>query len=47
MMQRFALQRFIMAMLIDGETKGALNQFLDAARDRTVTGNRDARHAGL
>ncbi|MDR3172911.1 MAG: SRPBCC family protein, partial [Treponema sp.] len=31
-MQRFALQRFIMSMLINGETKDALNQFLDAAR---------------
>jgi hypothetical protein len=36
MMQRFALQRFIMAMLIDGETKDALIQFLDAARDRNA-----------
>jgi hypothetical protein len=36
MMQRFPLQRFIMSMLIDGETKDALNQFLGAARDRTA-----------
>jgi hypothetical protein len=36
MMQRFPLQRFIMSMLIDGETKDALNQFLDAARDRAA-----------
>jgi hypothetical protein len=35
MVQRFGLQRFIMSMLIDAETKGALNQFLAAARDRT------------
>jgi hypothetical protein len=37
-MQRFALQRFIMSMLIDGETKDALNQFLDAARKKTEDG---------
>ncbi|MDR1971529.1 MAG: hypothetical protein LBQ46_06370 [Treponema sp.] len=36
MMQRFALQRFIMSMLIDGETKDALNQLLGAARNRRV-----------
>ncbi|MDR2747986.1 MAG: SRPBCC family protein [Treponema sp.] len=36
MAQRFALQRFIMSMLIDGETRGALNQFLGAARDRNA-----------
>jgi hypothetical protein len=33
-MQRFTLQRFIMSMLIDGETKDALSQFLAAARSR-------------
>jgi hypothetical protein len=33
MMQRFPLQRFIMSMLIDGETKDALTQFLSAARN--------------
>jgi hypothetical protein len=32
MMRRFALQRLIMSMFIDGETRGALNQFLNAAR---------------
>jgi ribosome-associated toxin RatA of RatAB toxin-antitoxin module len=37
-MQRFPLQRFIMSMLIDGETKDALTQFLSAARSRTVAG---------
>jgi hypothetical protein len=36
MMQRFALQRFIMSMLIDGETKDALIQFLNAARNRNA-----------
>jgi ribosome-associated toxin RatA of RatAB toxin-antitoxin module len=35
-MQRFPLQRFIMSMLIDGETKDALNQFLAAARSRSA-----------
>jgi hypothetical protein len=35
-MQRFALQRFIMSMLIDGETKDALNQFLDAAKSKNA-----------
>jgi hypothetical protein len=39
MMQRFPLQRFIMSMLIDGETRDALNQFLAAARDRTAAEN--------
>jgi hypothetical protein len=38
MMQRFALQRFIMSMLIDGETKDALTQFLGAARNRSLAG---------
>jgi hypothetical protein len=38
MMQRFPLQRFIMSMLIDGETKDALAQFLDAARNRNASG---------
>jgi hypothetical protein len=38
-MQRFALQRFIMSMLIDGETKDALNQFLGAARRRAEEGS--------
>jgi hypothetical protein len=33
-MQRFALQRFIMSMLINGETRDALSQFLAAARSR-------------
>jgi hypothetical protein len=33
-MQRFALQRFIMSMLINGETRDALSQFLAAARNR-------------
>jgi hypothetical protein len=33
-MQRFALQRFIMSMLINGETRDALNEFLGAARKR-------------
>jgi hypothetical protein len=33
-MQRFALQRFIMSMLIDGETRDALNQFLGAAKSQ-------------
>ncbi|MDR3247746.1 MAG: hypothetical protein LBT39_03075 [Treponema sp.] len=32
--QRFPLQRFIMSILIDGETKDALVQFLAAARKR-------------
>jgi hypothetical protein len=36
MMQRFPLQRFIMSMLIDGETKDALTQFLSAARNRNA-----------
>jgi hypothetical protein len=36
MMQRFALQRFIMSMLIVGETKDALTQFLGAARNRSL-----------
>jgi hypothetical protein len=36
MAQRFPLQRFIMSMLIDGETKDALNQFLAAARYRSA-----------
>jgi ribosome-associated toxin RatA of RatAB toxin-antitoxin module len=34
MMRRFPLQRFIMSMLIDSETKDALSQFLTAARNR-------------
>jgi hypothetical protein len=38
MMQRFPLQRFIMSMLIDGETKDALTQFLNAAGNRNTTG---------
>ncbi|MDR3192674.1 MAG: SRPBCC family protein [Treponema sp.] len=38
MMQRFPLQRFVMSMLIDGETKDALTQFLTAARDRNAGG---------
>jgi hypothetical protein len=38
MAQRFALQRFIMSMLIDGETRDALNQFLAAARNRGAAG---------
>jgi ribosome-associated toxin RatA of RatAB toxin-antitoxin module len=38
MMQRFPLQRFIMSMLIDGETKDALAQFLAAARNRNAGG---------
>jgi hypothetical protein len=38
MMQRFPLQRFIMSMLIDGETKDALTQFLSAARNRDAPG---------
>ncbi|MDR0449676.1 MAG: SRPBCC family protein [Treponema sp.] len=36
MMQRFPLQRFIMSMLIDGETRDALTQFLAAARERSA-----------
>jgi ribosome-associated toxin RatA of RatAB toxin-antitoxin module len=39
MMQRFPLQRFIMSMLIDGETRDALNQFLDAAGNRNTGGD--------
>jgi hypothetical protein len=39
MMQRFPLQRFIMSMLIDGETKDALTQFLGAARNRNTPGD--------
>jgi hypothetical protein len=39
-MQRFSLQRFIMSMLIDRETKDAMAQFLDAARDRNTVGQR-------
>jgi ribosome-associated toxin RatA of RatAB toxin-antitoxin module len=35
-MQRFPLQRFIMSMLIDGETRDALAQFLAAARNRSA-----------
>jgi hypothetical protein len=35
-MQRFALQRFIMSMLIDGETREALNQFLSAAKKKNA-----------
>jgi hypothetical protein len=34
-MQRFSLQHFIMSMLINGETRDALSQFLSAARKRT------------
>jgi ribosome-associated toxin RatA of RatAB toxin-antitoxin module len=37
-MQRFPLQRFIMSMLIDGETKDALAQLLAAARNRNAAG---------
>lgn len=39
-MQRFALQRFIMSMLIDGETRDALNQFLSAAENRNAVERR-------
>jgi hypothetical protein len=38
MSQRFPLQRFFMSILIDGETKDALVQFLAAARKRTAAG---------
>jgi hypothetical protein len=38
MMQRFALQRFIMSLFIDGETRDALIQFLNAARNRAAAG---------
>jgi ribosome-associated toxin RatA of RatAB toxin-antitoxin module len=38
MVQRFPLQRFIMSMLIDGETKDALAQFLSAAGNRNAAG---------
>ncbi|MDR0399562.1 MAG: hypothetical protein LBH51_01290 [Treponema sp.] len=33
MAQRFPLQRLVMSLLIDGETRDALNQFLAAARN--------------
>jgi hypothetical protein len=33
-MQRIPLQRFFMSILIDDETRGALRQFLNAARKR-------------
>jgi hypothetical protein len=37
--QRFSLQRFFMSLLIDGETKDALVQFLAAARKREIAKN--------